>query len=157
MRWTALAVLALTLAAHAEPTEDLPPPSARHGAAYKSGMDAVKSGDYKTALKNFEEANKLKKDDPDTLNMLAYSQRKNGMLDAAIANYTQALKLRPKFPEAREYLGEAYLESALAQLAVLNEYGPEADGPRQKLKSALAAAADRAAGGAAKANAPGRW
>jgi len=42
-------------------------------------------------------------------NSLGYTQRKLGAYDDALASYGKALDLRPGFPEALEYRGEAYL------------------------------------------------
>jgi tetratricopeptide (TPR) repeat protein len=42
-------------------------------------------------------------------NALGYTQRKLGAFDDALASYGKALELRPGFPEALEYRGEAYL------------------------------------------------
>ena len=61
--------------------------------------------------------------------MLAFSQRKLGKFDDAFANYSKALKLRPRFPEAREYLGEAHIQAALREIETLKSYG--VDGKEQ--------------------------
>jgi Flp pilus assembly protein TadD len=45
----------------------------------------------------------------DVLNLLGYSERNQGNLDAAFARYEQALKLDPRHRGAHEYVGEAYL------------------------------------------------
>ncbi|HTC45404.1 MAG TPA: tetratricopeptide repeat protein [Steroidobacteraceae bacterium] len=42
-------------------------------------------------------------------NALGYTQRKLGAYDDALASYAKALELRPGYPEALEYRGEAYL------------------------------------------------
>jgi len=42
-------------------------------------------------------------------NGLGYSQRKLGDYDTALASYERALTLKPGYPEATEYRGEAYL------------------------------------------------
>jgi tetratricopeptide (TPR) repeat protein len=56
------------------------------------------------------------------LNYLGYSTRKLGDVDGGIAYYQKALALDPNYNEAREYLGEGYLQkgdigSAKEQLA----------------------------------------
>ena len=51
---------------------------------------------------------------------------KIGLLDESLANYKKALELRPNFPEAHEYLGEAYIEAALRELEVLKSDGGNA-------------------------------
>lgn len=58
--------------------------------------------------------------------MLAHTQLKLGMIEESLENYKKALKLRPRFPEAREYLGEAYIQAALRELETLKSYGTEA-------------------------------
>ncbi|HTY51501.1 MAG TPA: tetratricopeptide repeat protein [Steroidobacteraceae bacterium] len=42
-------------------------------------------------------------------NSLGYTQRKTGFYDDALASYAKALELKPGYPEALEYRGEAYL------------------------------------------------
>ncbi len=42
-------------------------------------------------------------------NSLGYTQRKLGSYDDALASYARALDLKPGYPEALEYRGEAYL------------------------------------------------
>jgi len=46
---------------------------------------------------------------PEAWNNLGYTLRKLGSYDDALAAYERALKLRPGYPEALEYRGEAYL------------------------------------------------
>ena len=47
-----------------------------------------------------------------------------GQVDEALGTYGEALKERPRFPQAREYLGEAYLQAALREMEILRSYGP---------------------------------
>jgi Flp pilus assembly protein TadD len=59
-------------------------------------------------------------------NLLGYSERNRGNLEAAFKHYERALALNPKHRGAHEYLGEAYLMTgniakAEEQLAVLNK------------------------------------
>ena len=108
---------------------------------YEQGVAILETGDYMKARRAFERAAKKSPRDPDVLNMLAYSQRKSGQLDRAIDTYKQALALRPQFPQAREYLGEAYLQAALRELQTLGGYGPEAELHRAQLTKALQDAA----------------
>jgi Flp pilus assembly protein TadD len=109
-------------------------------AGYEEGVAAAEAGDFAKALETFERLARQRPRDPDVLNMLAYSQRKTGDVDRAIGNYKKALNIRPKFPQAREYLGEAYLQAALRELETLKGYGDEADAERAKLVQALQAA-----------------
>ena len=92
---------------------------------FDEGLTLVEKGDYEEALAKFEAAAEENADDPDVLNMLAFTQRKLGRLDEAFKTYDRALELRPRFPQAREYLGEAHLQAVVAQLALLRSYGDE--------------------------------
>lgn len=64
---------------------------------------------YTEARRNFQEAAKLDAEMPSAWNMVGYTERKLGNYDAALAAYGRALMLRPNYPEAIEYRGEAYL------------------------------------------------
>ena len=97
-----------------------PPPQ------YNRGMQLVEKGKFIEARMAFELARRLTPTQPDVLNMLAYTQRKTGALDIAIKNYKSALRQRPDFPQAREYLGEAYLQAALRELTALERAGASA-------------------------------
>ena len=94
---------------------------------YEQGLQKVQAKDYAGALPLFEKAQKAKKNDPDILNMLAFTQRKTGDLDAAFANYAKALEIKPDFPQAREYLAEAHLQAAMAQMKILRDSGAKAE------------------------------
>lgn len=110
-------------------------------ALYSQGKQASDSGDYVTALGLFEKANALEADNPDILNMLAYTQRKTGKIDEALVNYHRALELRPEFPEAREYLGEAYIQAALREIKTLKGYGAKGAHEHEELVEAFKDAA----------------
>jgi tetratricopeptide (TPR) repeat protein len=95
---------------------------------YDQGVAAGKAGDYQKAVDLFQQALKADPNNPDILNMLAHAQRKLGpmddvLMDAAMDNYWKALKIRPNFPEAREYLAEAYLQGIVKQITLLKTYG----------------------------------
>ena len=108
---------------------------------FNRGMQLTKEGKYEEARERFEKAVSKKKNNPDYLNMLAYTQRKTGNLEDAFENYEKALGERPKFPQAREYLGEAHIQAALLQVEILRGYGAEG----QKELGELTAALQRAA------------
>ena len=93
---------------------------------YDQGLAASQANDFQKALPLFEQALRNDPNNPDILNMLAHTQRKIGLLDESLANYKKALQLRPHFPEAHEYLGEAYIQAALLELQVLRSYGGDA-------------------------------
>lgn len=108
---------------------------------YQQGIEEVKKNNYSGALEAFTKAAKKDKNNPDILNMLAYTQRKSGMLEEAFKNYGRALELRPKFPQAREYLGEAHIQAALKELDTLKSYGAEGEKDYSRLKAAFQEAA----------------
>ena len=150
-RRTALIVLipVLTFAAGAlvaAPSES-PTPKADSGDLFTKGMDAIRAKDYSAALALFAKADKASPDDPEIINMLAYSTRKTGKLEDARTLYLRALALRPKFPEAREYLGECYLELANEQLRALGGYGEAGRESRDQLAAAIKAFAEGVAAG----------
>lgn len=95
------------------------------GALYEEALEKIADAKYRKAIKLLQKANRRDPGNPDTLNMLAFSERKLGNLEAAFSYYGRALELRPTFPEAREYLGEAHINAALRQLALLKSYGEE--------------------------------
>lgn len=90
---------------------------------YSQGMTAIQQKNYSKALKWFEQALLDNPKNPDVLNMLAYSQRKVGRMDEAIANYHRALDLRPHFPEAIQYLSETYVEVGEEQIESFRKSG----------------------------------
>lgn len=64
---------------------------------------------YSSALAKFQEA---VQDDPrmhEAWNYVGYTSRKLGHYDAALAAYEKALTLKPGYPDALEYRGEAFL------------------------------------------------
>lgn len=113
--------------------------------SYERGVELAEAEEWAEARKIFEQLDVEKPRDPDVLNMLAYTQRKTGDLDTAIENYRRALEIRPKFPQAREYLAEAFLQAALREAEMLRSY--EADGKEElgELVEAFEAASAHAA------------
>lgn len=120
-------------------TRKPPPPE------YAQGLALVEAEEYREARHAFERALRKAPRDPDVLNMLAYSERRSGQLDRAIHTYQKALARRPHFPQAREYLAEAYLQAVLRELEILERYGDEAKDERRHVIEALEAAAARQA------------
>lgn len=95
--------------ADAASTSTRKPEAAAPADAYKIGQDFVKDGKFKEAQAEFEKAARLDPTSADAFNMLAYTQRRLGQLDAAFENYAKALALDPDHKGAHEYVGEAYL------------------------------------------------
>jgi len=110
---------------------------------YDQGLAATQANDYQKALPLFEAALRQDPDNPDVLNMLAHTQRKIGMIDEALDNYKKALELRPKFPEAHEYLGEAYMMAAMREVEVLKSYGNDGKEELEDLTDAIKDAAQK--------------
>ncbi len=110
---------------------------------YDQGIDASQKNDFQKALPLFEQALRQDPNNPDILNMLAHSQRKIGLLDEAVANYKKALELRPRFPEAREYLGEAYIQAAMREVETLKNYGNDGKEELEDLSDDIKEAAQK--------------
>jgi tetratricopeptide (TPR) repeat protein len=108
---------------------------------YDQGMEANKNGDYQKARTLFEQALSVNSNNPDILNMLAHTQLKVGLIDDSLENYKKALQLRPRFPEAREYLGETYIQAALRELATLKSYGKDGAEQEEDLEKEIKKAA----------------
>ena len=108
---------------------------------YDRGMELVKEGDFHGALKRFQGAYKKDKKNAEYLNMVAYTQRKTGNLEDAFETYEKVLGLKPNFPQAREYLGEAHLQALLLQIDVLRGYGDDGKEEYDLLVAALQEAA----------------
>lgn len=101
--------------------------------AYNAGLDALKKADaldasaakakgakreqaqekareaYARAREKFQEATMYAPQLAEAWNSVGYTQRKLGSHIAALSAYDQALTLKPGYPEALEYRGEAYL------------------------------------------------
>lgn len=85
------------------------------GELYEQGEALALAGQYENAL----EALGAVKDPPDprVLTMSGYAKRKLGRFDEGIRDYLDALALDPDNADAREYLGEAYVETGKMDLA----------------------------------------
>jgi len=108
---------------------------------YHQGVAATQQKDYTRAVDLFQQALQTDSRNPDILNMLAFSLRKSGHLDEAFDYYRQALEIKPQFPEAREYLGEAHLQAALREIETLKSYGASGREDLEDLTKAFKSAA----------------
>ena len=133
------------------------PPENPTVSLYDQGMELVRNERFEDARKLFATLVEQDKKDADALNMLAYTQRKTGDLDAALANYHRALELRPKFPQAREYLGEAYLQLALREADTLRKYGGDGEDELKQLIAAVQQAAAQLDGSGSGSGAATKW
>lgn len=82
---------------------------------YEEGRLLAKEGHYDWAIAVLSAIQR--KDDPDVLNYLGYSNRKAGRLDIGLTYYRKALAIDPDFVLAREYLGEGYVAAGKFDLA----------------------------------------
>ena len=78
---------------------------------YDQGVKAVKSANYKKAVKLFNKVVATKPTDADAWNYLGFSNRKLKKFDLALSSYQRALAIDPKHRGANEYLGELYLQT----------------------------------------------
>jgi tetratricopeptide (TPR) repeat protein len=72
-------------------------------------MPAPLKDAYTRARAAFQDATQSDPAMAEAWNGLGYSQRKLGDYAASLASYDRALTLKPGYPEATEYRGEAYL------------------------------------------------
>lgn len=113
----------LALAADTPEPEPAKPADGDMAAARK----AIEAKDWAGAIRLLEQAKARQPSNADAHNLLGYSERHRGNLDAAFAHYETALRLDPKHRGAHEYVGEAWLiagnlakaEEHLAALAKL--------------------------------------
>ena len=64
---------------------------------------------YAAALAKFKESTSLDPTQHEAWNYVGYTNRKLGNYDDALAAYDKALAIKPGYPDALEYRGEAYL------------------------------------------------
>ena len=86
----------------------------------------IEAGKYQQAIDRLATALAENPDDPDLLNLYAFSNRKLEHFEVALEYYRKALSIEPEHLGANEYLGELYLqlgqlEQARERLAVLDE------------------------------------
>jgi Flp pilus assembly protein TadD len=106
-----LAVALLASGPFAAAAADSPPPPEPTAAEKKlaPARQAIDAKDWPRAIALLEELRDREPKNADVHNLLGFSERKRGNLDAAFAHYEKALALDPKHRGAHEYVGEAYL------------------------------------------------
>lgn len=77
-------------------------------AIYTSGVQLADAKNYSAALAMFKTAEN--QNDPRILTGIGFSTRKLGEIDKGLSYYFTALKIDPNYVQAREYLGEGYLQ-----------------------------------------------
>jgi tetratricopeptide (TPR) repeat protein len=87
--------------------------------------DLIEREKYQQAIDKLDKALVKAPDNPDLLNLVAYSHRKLEHYEIALNYYQKALQIDPDHLGANEYLGELYLhlgdlDKALERLAVLD-------------------------------------
>ena len=96
--------------------------------------NTIDKGDYAAAVPMLEEFLRFEPNDAEVHNLLGYSKRSLGELDAAMASYNKALEINPNHMGTLSYQGELFLklkdqasaESNLGKLKVLCPSGCEA-------------------------------
>ncbi len=139
----ALSLLAVPALSNAAPTDTQVKGIAAAASDYKLAKQAIEREDWKSAIAALSSAANHDPQDADVQNLLGFSHRKNGDLDAAFKHYSRALDLNPRHLGAHEYVGRAYLmagkpEKAKEHLAQLEKYCFEKCAERETLKKAIA-------------------
>jgi tetratricopeptide (TPR) repeat protein len=102
-------------------------PSVEDGrAAYAEAVGLINQERHAEAFASLERTQEAVGPHADVLNYMGFTSRKLGRLDAALAYYSEALRLDPNHLGATEYLGELYiqmgeLDRARVQLARLDD------------------------------------
>ncbi len=89
-------------------------------------QELIEDERYEQAIEKLDEALVEDPDEPDLLNLIAYSHRQLERYEIALNYYQKALQIEPDHRGANEYLGELYLslgelEKAEERLAVLDK------------------------------------
>jgi Flp pilus assembly protein TadD len=98
--------LALPDAARASGGYDTPAPT---DPDVVHAQKAIKDKNWDTAIELLNKAAARDPKNADIHNLLGYTERNRGNLDAAFKHYEQALAINPRHRGAHEYIGEAYL------------------------------------------------
>ncbi len=107
---------------------------------------------YEKALKNFTRAAEELPAMHDAWNYIGFTQRHLGNYKASIAAYAEALALKPNYPEAIEYRGEAFLglnaidDAKQAYLSLYRSSRPLADRLLTAMKAWVAKRKENAEG-----------
>ena len=127
---------------HADPTSPAveerrqPPAAMSSDGMYNQGIRARISKDWKAAEDAFRAVISRRPDFSDAWNELGYALRNQARYGESLAAYEETLRLRPAFPEALEYLGEAYVQMGRRDDARFSSAcGPSMQAARTSLRS----------------------
>ena len=87
---------------------------------FKDINKLIKLEKFAEAHKMLKRLKKVNTDEADRLNLLGFTARKSGDLDAAGDYYQQALALNPRHTGALEYQGELFIQLGKIELAKAN-------------------------------------
>ena len=87
---------------------------------FKEINKLIKLEKFAEAHKMLKSLKKVNNDEADRLNLLGFTARKSGNLDAAGDYYEQALALNPRHTGALEYQGELFIQLGKIELAKAN-------------------------------------
>lgn len=109
---------------------------------YDRARRAIDRKDWKEAIASLERAARHDPRDAELQNLLGFSHRSSGNMDAAFSHYARALELNPRHRGAHEYIGRAYLmtdrpEKAVEHLEILEKQCPELCKERDLLRKAI--------------------
>lgn len=113
------------------PTRSADKPSGHASAAelVNRGQELSKKREWQLAEESFRAATELQPELPEAWNGLGHALKNEWRFDESVSAYERALALRPRYPQALEYLGEAYVlkgdarraREVLARLRPLDE------------------------------------
>ena len=100
--------------------------STKRPTGYNEAVALIAEEKYQEAIPPLQSAEKLAATDADIQNLLGFTHRKTGKLDAAASYYNRALEIDPQHKGALEYQGELFLmlgdkDAAAANLAKLDK------------------------------------
>ena len=83
--------------------------STKKPAGYNEAVALIAAEKYQEAIPSLQSAVKLATTDADIQNLLGFTHRKTGKLDAAASYYKRALEINPKHKGVLEYQDELFL------------------------------------------------
>lgn len=101
-------------------TEDTAVDTPAGMSAYDAAKEAIYLKDYATAKPILVQLTLDEPGNADAWNLLGFSNRKMGIMDAAAVAYETALKINPEHLGALEYQGEMYIETGMIDKATAN-------------------------------------